>query len=123
MFPFLPTIDVLLGVFSDDPAARIVQLSILGFGGVSVYLLFYTTRDVLLRSSSIPFQLFSIFFVALVPVVGFFLYVLFRPAQTLVEREMLQLLRNLSHSARMQVAAHGLTKAVRAADTRRVVAK
>ncbi|MBI2523905.1 hypothetical protein HY464_01725 [Candidatus Peregrinibacteria bacterium] len=112
MFSFLPTIDALLGVFSDDPAARVFQLSVLSLGIGSVYLLFYTTRDVLVRSSSILFQLFSIFLVALLPVAGFFLYLLFRPSRTIAEREMMRSLRIL-------VAARGMTKAARAADIRR----
>ena len=112
MFPFSTTIDALLGVLSDDPAARVFQLSVLGLGVFSVYLLFYTTRDVLIRSSSIPLQLFSIFLVALLPVVGFFLYLLFRPSQTIAERGVMHLLRIL-------VATRGLTKAVRTAETRR----
>lgn len=112
MFSFLPTLDALLGVLSDDPAARVFQLSVLGLGVLSVYLLFYTTRDVLIRSSSIPFQLFSIFLVALLPVVGFFFYLLFRPSQTIAEREVMRLLR-------MQVASRGLMKAVRSAEIRR----
>lgn len=113
MFSFLPTIDSLLGVLSDDPAARVFQLSVLGLGVFSVYLLFYTTRDVLIRSSSIPLQLFSIFLVALLPVVGFFFYLLFRPSRTIAEREIMQMLRHLSHSARTEVAARSVTKAVR----------
>ncbi len=111
MFSFLPTLDALLGVLSDDPAARVFQLSVLGLGVLSVYLLFYTTRDVLIRSSSIPLQLFSIFLVALLPVVGFFFYLLFRPSQTIAEQEMMRLLR-------MQVASRGLMKAVRSAEIR-----
>ena len=111
MFSFLPTLDALLGVLSDDPAARVFQLSVLGLGVLSVYLLFYTTRDVLIRSSSIPVQLFSIFLVALLPVVGFFFYLLFRPSQTIAEQEMMRLLR-------MQVASRGLMKAVRSAEIR-----
>src|SRR3989338_9237492 len=108
MFSLLPTLDAFLGVLSDDPAARVFQLSVLCLGIFSVYKLFYTTRDVLLRSSSILFQLFSIFLVALLPVAGFFLYLLFRPSRTIAEREMMRSLRIL-------VATRGITKAVRTA--------
>ncbi len=118
MFSFLPPLDVLLGVFSDDPATRVFQLSVLGFGVASVYLLFYVTRDVLVRSSSIPLQLFSIFLVALLPVAGFFLYLLFRPAQTVAEREIAELLRALSRSLRSEAAARAVAKAVRSTDAR-----
>lgn len=113
MFSFLPTLEALLGVLSDDPAARVFQISVLGLGIVSVYLLFYTTRDVLIRSSSIPLQLFSIFLVALLPVVGFFFYLLFRPSQTITEREMREMLRALSRGLRSEAALRGVTKAVR----------
>lgn len=119
MFSFLPTLDALLGVLSDDPAARVFQLSVLSLGIVSVYLLFYTTRDVLIRSSSVPLQLFSIFLVALLPVVGFFFYLLFRPSQTLAEREVTEMLRTLSRSLRSEAVARSVTKAVRSAEIRR----
>lgn len=119
MFSFLPTLDALLGVLSDDPAARVFQLGVLCLGVVSVYLLFYTTRDVLLRSSSIPFQIFSIFLVAFLPVMGFFLYLLFRPSQTIMEREMTEMLHDLSRVLRSAAALRGITKAVRSAEARR----
>lgn len=118
MFSFLPTLDAFLGVFSSDPAMRVFQFSVLGLGIAAVYLLFYVTRDVLIRSSSIPFQLFSIFLVALLPAAGFFLYLLFRPARTVAEREMAEMLRALSRSLRSEAAARAVAKAVRPADTR-----
>lgn len=113
MFSFLPALDALLGVFSDDPATRVFQFSVLGLGVASVYLLFYVTRDVLIRSSSIPLQLFSIFLVALLPIAGFFLYLLFRPSRTVAEREMAEMLRALSRSLRSEAAVRGVAKAVR----------
>lgn len=119
MLPSLPTLDVLLGILSDDPAARVFQLCVLGLGISSVYLLFYTTRDVIIRSSSIPLQLFSIVLVALLPIVGFFLYLLFRPSQTLAERETMDMLRTLSHGLRSEAAARSVRKAVRSVEMRR----
>lgn len=121
MLSFLPTLDAFLGVFSADTATRAFQLSVLGLGIASVYLLFYVTRDVLIRSSSIPFQLFSIFLVALLPAAGFFLYLLFRPARTVAEREMAEMLHVLSRGLRSEAAARAVAKVVRPADTRRSV--
>lgn len=118
MFSFLPALDAFLGVFSADPAMHAFQLSVLGLGVASVYLLFYVTRDVLIRSSSIPFQLSSIFLVALLPVAGFFLYLLFRPARTVAEREMAEMLRVLSRGLRSEATARAMAKAVRSADAR-----
>lgn len=119
MFSSLPTLDTLLAVLSDDPAARVFQLSILCFGVLSVYLLFYTTRDVIIRSSSIPFQLFSIVLVALLPVVGFFLYLLFRPSRTVAERETMEMLCTLASGLRSEAVARSMKKAVRSVDLRR----
>ncbi|OGJ57321.1 hypothetical protein A3H22_00360 [Candidatus Peribacteria bacterium RIFCSPLOWO2_12_FULL_55_15] len=119
MFSLLPTLDAFLGVLSDDPAARVFQLSVLCLGIFSVYLLFYTTRDVLIRSSSISLQLFSIFLVALLPVAGFFLYLLFRPSRTIAEREMTEMLRTLARGLRSAAAIRGVAKAVRSVESRR----
>lgn len=119
MLSSLPTLDVLLGILSDDPTARMLQISILGLGVCAVYLLFYTTRDIIIRSASIPLQLFAIFLVALLPIAGFFLYLLFRPSRTLAERETLEMLRAMSHGLRSEVAARSVRKAVHSVDVRR----
>lgn len=72
---------------SDDPAVRAAQVVLLSLGGLAVYLVCYATRDILLRTRSFLYQAASILLVALLPVVGFFLYLLIRPARTIVERE------------------------------------
>lgn len=53
-----------------------------------VFLIFFTTRDIILRTRSFWYQLFCIVLVTFLPVVGFFLYLLIRPPATLVEQEM-----------------------------------
>jgi|GEM_PF-2315943 len=80
---------------SDNPTLRGAQLGLIALGAVAVYLVCYTTRDILLRTRSFAYQLGSILLVALVPLVGFFLYLLMRPARTLKQREMERMLRKL----------------------------
>lgn len=77
----------LLSILSDDPVLRMVQVGLLVLGCVAVYLVCYTTRDILLRTRSFLYQAGSILLVALLPVVGFFLYLLIRPARTIKQRE------------------------------------
>jgi len=77
----------LLYVLSDDPVLRMVQVGLLTLGCVAVYLVCYTTRDILLRTRSFLYQAGSILLVALLPVVGFFVYLLIRPARTIKQRE------------------------------------
>lgn len=73
---------------SIDPLIRSFQIGLGVFAAVLVFLVFYATRDVLKRSSSLTFQLFSIVMVAAMPVVGFLLYLLIRPTQTLRTKQM-----------------------------------
>ncbi|MFA6038925.1 MAG: PLD nuclease N-terminal domain-containing protein [Candidatus Peribacteraceae bacterium] len=84
-----------LSVLSADPTARFLQLLLLGAGSVAVYLICYTTRDILLRSRSFLYQALSILLVTILPVVGFFLYLLIRPARTVRERELEEMVRSL----------------------------
>ena len=80
---------------SDNPVLRTMQLSLLSVGVVAVLLVCFTTRDILLRSRSFWYQLVSILLVATLPIVGFFLYLLIRPARTVKEREMEEMLKKL----------------------------
>ncbi len=88
-------VSTLLTFLSADPALRLMQGLLLALAVLVVYLVFFTLRDVLLRSRNFAFQLFSILLVAFVPVVGFLLYMLIRPVQTLAERRRDRLLREL----------------------------
>ncbi len=74
-------------ILADDPVLRALQGGLLFLGVVVVFLVFYATRDILLRTRSFPAMLGSILLVALLPFVGFFIYLLVRPVRTIVERE------------------------------------
>ncbi len=76
--------------YSDTQVFLLIALAV-----VDVFLVFFTTRDILLRSASLWFQLFSILLVALLPAVGFFLYLLIRPARTTKQRQMEAMLLEL----------------------------
>ena len=82
-------------LLTDNPAIRAVQISLLGTAGVAIYLVFYATRDILLRTRSFFYQLGCILLVAIVPIAGFFLYLLIRPATTVREREMEKMLKKI----------------------------
>lgn len=74
-------------ILADDPVLRALQGGLLFLGVIVVFLVFYATRDILLRTRSFPVMLGSIVLVAFLPVVGFFLYLLLRPARTIAQRE------------------------------------
>ncbi|TSC79405.1 MAG: hypothetical protein G01um101425_685 [Candidatus Peregrinibacteria bacterium Gr01-1014_25] len=80
---------------SSNPVVFWLQASIAFAGAAAVYLLFYTVRDILLRTRSLPYQLGCIALVAAVPVAGFFLYLLVRPARTVKERQLEKLLKDV----------------------------
>lgn len=71
-----------------DPLIRSFQIGLGVFAALLVFLVFYATRDVLKRSGSLTFQLFSIVMVAALPVVGFLLYLLIRPTETQRTKQM-----------------------------------
>ncbi len=77
-----------LSFFSADPILRLIQGSLLFFGVIAVYLVCFVTRDIILRTRSFLYQLASILLVACLPVVGFFLYLLIRPSQTIKQRSL-----------------------------------
>ena len=72
---------------AEDPVLRMLQLGMLLAGTIAVFLVFYTTRDILLRTNSFLYMVLCILLVAMLPVVGFFLYILIRPPRTIKERE------------------------------------
>ncbi|MCB9808375.1 hypothetical protein H6770_03920 [Candidatus Peribacteria bacterium] len=73
---------------AEDPALRILQGAMLFLGVVVIFLVFFTTRDILLRTHSFWYMFISILLVAALPVAGFLLYLLIRPARTIKEREL-----------------------------------
>ncbi len=85
---------------AEDPLLRLLQGGMLLVGAIVVFLVFFTTRDILLRTNSFLYMFVSIVLVAALPVVGFFLYLLIRPASTLRERELRRLLEQLLRQQR-----------------------
>ena len=73
---------------ADDPVLRVVQGGMIGFGLLLVFLVFYATRDILLRTTSLVRMFLSILLVTALPGIGFLLYLLVRPTTTLRERAM-----------------------------------
>lgn len=74
------------------PALDANQIIVYSASFFLVYFLFFTMRDIFLRTHSSLYQIACILLVALLPVIGFLLYFLIRPARTIKEREMEQLL-------------------------------
>lgn len=93
-----------------DPTVLAVQVLMASAAFIVVFLVLFVTRDVLLRSNSFLFQAFCILLTALLPVVGFFLYVLIRPSRTIAERAMhrdiIALLSKLSPTKKAEQAKH-----------------
>ncbi len=64
------------------------QAGLIVFAIVVLFLLFFALRDILLRTRSFWYQFFCIVIVTLLPVVGFLIYLLIRPARTIKQREL-----------------------------------
>lgn len=91
------SLETALLFFSEDPALRIFQSILVVLGVISVYLLLFATRDIILRTQNMVYQLLCILIVALLPTVGFFLYLLIRPPRTVKERKLEKMLLSLTH--------------------------
>ncbi len=76
-----------LTLLADDPTLRFIQIGLLLIGIFIVFLLLFATRDILLRTRSFLYQIVCILLVALLPGVGFLVYLLIRPERTLKQRE------------------------------------
>lgn len=72
----------------DNPGLRFAQGGLILFAILILFLLFFALRDILLRTHSFWYQFCCIVIVTLLPVVGFFIYILIRPARTVKEREL-----------------------------------
>ncbi len=92
---FLPLVDAFLAFLSEEPLLRAIQLFLLGGASLLVFFVFFTTRDILHRTTSLLYQVSCILLVAALPVAGFLLYLLIRPSRTLKEREMQENLRRI----------------------------
>lgn len=95
---------------SQNPVFTVQMLVLSAVALVLIFLIFYTTKDVFVRSDSFVFMLFSLLLVVLFPVVGFLLYLLIRPAQTKKERQLFAELRALHKEVTALKAAQTGTK-------------
>lgn len=74
--------------FSEDPVVLSIQAGLIVVVSLLIFLVFYTAKDIVLRSTSFAATLFSILLVALLPLIGFLLYILLRPTLTLREKQL-----------------------------------
>lgn len=81
---------------SDDPLLRSIQVGLVALGAFVIFLVFFTTRDILLRTRSFAYMALCILLVALLPGIGFLLYLLIRPTSLLRQREQEALIRELA---------------------------
>lgn len=72
-----------------------MQAGVVAIAVILIYLLLFTLRDILLRTRSFWYQFFCVLLVGCLPVVGFFLYLLIRPARTVKQRELEMMLQTL----------------------------
>lgn len=87
---------------ADDPTLRLLQGCMLLVGVLVIFMVFFVTRDILLRTHSFLYMFVSILLVAVLPVVGFFLYLLIRPPRTIKEREIETMLLSLTKSRKSE---------------------
>lgn len=78
---------------SADPTLRLMQGGIVLGLVILLFLLLYTLRDVVLRTRSFGYQFLCVLLVGALPILGFLLYLLIRPARTIKEREVEAMLR------------------------------
>jgi hypothetical protein len=88
MFPADFSLTPISQFFLDNPALRAAQSGLVVFGVIVLFLLFFALRDILLRTRSFWYQFLCIVIVTLLPIIGFLIYLLIRPARTIKEREM-----------------------------------
>lgn len=72
--------------FSANPSVFAIQSAMIGAAAGVVFLVLFATRDIMLRTHSFLYQVLCILIVAMLPVLGFLIYVLIRPSRTLAER-------------------------------------
>jgi hypothetical protein len=84
----------LSGFLPSDPVTW-VQGGVIAIAFILIYLLLFTLRDILLRTRSFWYQFFCVLLVGCLPVLGFLIYLLIRPARTVKERELESMLHTL----------------------------
>jgi hypothetical protein len=88
----------------DNPGLRFAQAGLILFAIIVLFLLFFALRDILLRTRSFWYQFFCIVIVTLLPIVGFLIYLLIRPARTVKQRELESMILTLvAMDAPMQI--------------------
>ena len=96
----MPDIASMMGslsaAFLQNPFLYLTQGGLVLLACLLLFLLFYTLRDVLLRTYSFPLQFLCIVLVVALPGVGFLIYLLIRPARTKKERQVEAMLLALS---------------------------
>ncbi|MDB4979221.1 MAG: hypothetical protein JWM56_1407 [Candidatus Peribacteria bacterium] len=85
---------------SSAPHINTMSTALLGAGILAVFLIFFTTRDILLRTQSFVYQFICILLVAIVPGIGFLLYLLIRPSRTVKQKELESLVLNIHDRTR-----------------------
>jgi ABC-type nickel/cobalt efflux system permease component RcnA len=102
----LPSFEAFSQLFAENPSLVAMQICMVVVGVLLVYLVLYATRDILLRTHSFVFQVFVIILVSLLPILGFLLYMLIRPATTnrqrKLERDVHELLKRAHQPAVQQ---------------------
>ncbi len=83
-------------MLSSNPSLFFLQLSMMIGAALLVFLVLFTTRDILLRSRSFFIQFLCILLVALLPGIGFLVYMLVRPARTNRERLLEEMVMELA---------------------------
>ncbi len=63
-----------------------MQLSMILAACIIIFLVLFATRDIILRTNSFIYQTLCILLVAVLPVIGFLIYLLIRPSRTLAQR-------------------------------------
>lgn len=82
------------------PAFDANQALVVGVSFILLYFLCFALRDIFLRTHSSLYQIACILLVAALPLIGFLLYFLVRPARTIKEREAEEMLKALSSGKR-----------------------
>ncbi len=97
----------------ENPAVRLSQGGLILLTALIIFLLFFALRDILLRTHSFWYQFVCIVIVALLPIVGFLIYLLIRPARTIKQRETeAMLLTILATDAPGQIAVGALEELI-----------
>ena len=95
-----------LAFVSFDPLIRGAQLVLGILASVLIFLVFWTTRDILSRTRSLLYQLLCILLVAVLPIVGFFLYLLIRPTRSLAQKDLEATLQEVIELVKSRGVAH-----------------